>query len=235
MCLCKGKIRFLTTMTMIGILLISLFSTNTSVKAVEVLDKEAPNVLVIFSSKNNEIDEHQRMLDMLLGHFTDNIVFKASSQVEEKDLEEVTHLFYYGQQKEVLPQTFLQILQPYSGVMVAIGYNVDQIGDRFSFLNLLPIKAVIDEITLPHNSDKQLSFVPQLILNMYLVDHQHSRSLLMGRKKNNEYPLFVHQHTNYYFASPYIMPPFSIAFAEVLYEVFKEEGQMTNPAYIRLE
>ncbi|MCC5909360.1 MAG: polysaccharide deacetylase family protein, partial [Clostridiaceae bacterium] len=47
--------------------------------------------------------------------------------------------------------------------------------------------------------------------------------------------LFVHQHTNYYFASPYIMPPFSIAFAEVLYEVFKEEGQMTNPAYIRLE
>ena len=107
----EGKLHFIVTITIIGILLISLFSTCTSLKAHRELVKETPNILVVFSSQNDEIDEHQRILDMLLGGFTDNIVFKASSQVVKNDLEEVTHLFYYGQQREVLPKAFLEIVK----------------------------------------------------------------------------------------------------------------------------
>ncbi|SDJ86621.1 DUF2334 domain-containing protein [Natronincola ferrireducens] len=232
---CKEKLGFMITITIAGILLISLFSTSTSVKAHRGLVKETPNILVVFSSRNDEIDEHQRILDMLLGGFTDNIVFKASSQVVKNDLEEVTHLFYYGQQREVLPQTFLEIVGDYTGVMVVIGYNVEQIGNRFSFLDLLTDKAIIHQITLGDNPNKQLSFIPQIIFNIALVDNQKARVLLLGKNKNNEYPVFVQHGKNYYLASHYIKSPFSIAFAEVLYEVFQEEGQVQNPAYIRLE
>lgn len=231
----EGKLRFIVTITIVGILLISLFSTSTSLKAHRELVKETSNVLVVFSSQNDEIDEHQRILDMLLGGFTDNIVFKASSQVVKNDLEEVTHLFYYGQQREVLPKNFLEIVQDYTGVMVVIGHNVEQIDNRFSFLDLLTEKAVIDQIILANNPNKQLSFIPQVIFNIALVENQNSKVLLLGENEKNQYPVFVQHGNNYYLASQYIKPPFSIVFGEVLYEVFQQEGQMQNPAYIRLE
>lgn len=53
------------------------------VGAEESLDQSPPNVLVIFSSKNGEVDDHQRMLDLLLGHFSEQITFKSSYEVKE--------------------------------------------------------------------------------------------------------------------------------------------------------
>lgn len=235
MCLLKRKMRYVMSMGIVSIILFKLLPASAHANIAEEAEKEAPKVLVVFSSQDNDTDEHQRKLDMLLGRFTDNIAFKASTFVEEHDFEEVTHLFYYGQQKAVLPQDFLQMLEQYRGTMVAIGYNAEQIRERFSFINILPAQAVIDHISQTGNSNKSLSFLPILILNTYLVDTQSSRVLLTGKRGENEYPVFVSHYDNYYFASSSIEPPFSIALAEMLHEVFEGNTHITNPGYIRLE
>ncbi len=196
-----------------------------------------PKVLVVFSSKSGEVDEHQRMLDMLLGHFTDNIIFKASSQVNEDDLDKVDYLFYYGQQKEVLPRALVDIISNYEGTMVSIGYNADQFEERFAFVEWLSTNAVIEQVTLP-NLGKNFPFNPQLIINTNLAVDYETETLLLGKNKNQRFPMFVKNQNNYYFASSLLKPPFSLVFAEVLHEVFVEEP-LTNfgehPGYIRLE
>ncbi len=40
-----------------------------------------PKVLVIFSSQTNQVDEHQRLLDMLISHFTEDISFKIAARL----------------------------------------------------------------------------------------------------------------------------------------------------------
>ncbi|MBU9723309.1 MULTISPECIES: polysaccharide deacetylase family protein [Bacillaceae] len=214
------------------------YGTTNVVANDEISNEEWPNVLVIFSSRDDEMDEHQRMLDMLLGHFTANVTFISSSLVEEQDLDLVDYLFYYGHVKEVLPRQVIDMVNQFDGTIVTIGENADQFGERFSFIERSPTNAVIDEIELVEDPDKQLSFVPQYIFNISVVEDHHLETLLFGKKDNVRYPLFVKKQFHYYFASNILKPPFSILFAEVLYDVFKEdyrEVSEVNPGYIRLE
>lgn len=197
-----------------------------------------PKVLVIFSSKNNEYDEHQRMLDMLLGHFTENIKFVSSLDIQKSDLEQVDYLFYYGQQREFLSKSLVKIVTEFEEVFVAIGHNVEQFEDRFSFLEWAPYDVVIDQAYLVNNPAKQLSFIPQYVLNVNLVKEEQTEVVLNGKRANEEVPIFINNQIDYYFASNLLKPPFSILFAEALNDIFAEEyvtHSDTTLGYIRLE
>jgi len=216
-------------------LLISILFFPSHVKAFEKIEKKAPKVLVIFSTANNEIDRHQRMFDMLIGHFTDDITFKSSSKIEKKDFDGITHLFYYGQKKQSLPNNLVNMIDNYKGIIVAIGYNVDQIKSFSSFVGFIPKEVNIDKIYFSDNPNKNLSFKSINILNVYLVNTRNSNMLLVGKRGSYEYPLFIKQDKKYYFASPYMTPSFSIAFGDMLNEVFQRKCNIKNLAYIRLE
>lgn len=210
----------------------------THVAAVSMESEQAPNLLVVYSSENGEVDEHQRLLDMLLGHFSDKITFKASTEVKEKDVAQADYLFYYGQQREALPGTLVELITKYDGVLVALGHNAEQLGDRFSFIEWTVDPAIIDRITVKDDQDKQLTFIPQYLLKINVIDEQQTETLFIGKKDGEEHPLFVRNRTNFYFASTLLKPPFTIAFAEMLHEVFTEKplfGSETNLGYIRLE
>ncbi|MFL6554690.1 MAG: hypothetical protein ACJ8MO_01080, partial [Bacillus sp. (in: firmicutes)] len=58
------------------------------------------NVLVVFSSHSGEIDEHERLLDLLISHFSSNLQMKNSKQVKEEDLAGISQLIYYGHDQE---------------------------------------------------------------------------------------------------------------------------------------
>ncbi len=233
----KRIIRLALLMEILFIITIIFLLAGSNVMAAEKTKKEVPKVLVVFSSENGEIDQHQRTLDMLLGRFAEDIVFKSVSQVEKKDFEAITHLFYYGQQKKILSPAFVEMVQDYTGVMVAMGHNVEQIGGRFSFLESFPAEVAVDQFISVHAPDKKFSFIPQLIFDLGFSEYHSVETLITGKIGKAEYPFFVRCNNSYYFASPDIYPPFSIAMAEGLYDVFEEENAslMMHPGYIRLE
>ncbi len=222
---------------LIGSLLFTIQPDDNVVLAAETLINNVPNVLVVFSAANSEkIDEDLRKLDLLISHFTENIVFKPYSQIETTDMKQATHLFYFGQQEEILPPGFLDLVQRYTGVMVAIGYNAAQLGDRFLFMELCsPEEVLIDRISRYPFANQQLSFLPQPILEINVVEQSNVRPLLMGKAADNQYPLFIQHNQSYYFASTNIFGSLSIALAEGLNEVFGRENCGVNHCCIRLE
>jgi len=123
----------------------------------------------------------------------------------------------------------------FDGPVVAIGNNFEQFAERFNFIEQVPNEAIIDEMILSNNEAQQLTFTAQYVLNIKLLEDYESENLLIGKKDQAEFPLFIRQETDYYFASTVLKPPFSIPFAELLHDVFKEEHKATYTGYIRLE
>lgn len=211
------------------ILLLVLFPLHT--EALE--SNEEPQVLVAFSSTNGEMTEQQRMLDMLIGHFTANIVFKHVSEVTEKDIQSITHLFYSGNSKERLPDSFTNLLEAFNGPVIAIGHNVTQLGERFNFLKIHH-KERISSMELVGETDKVMHFFPRTIFKMEI---DMNTQVLIQAKHGKKYvfPMLVNSNNTYYYATETLAAPFDRFLAEVLHEVFEEQHDNVHPAYIRLE
>src|SRR5699024_3537967 len=121
----------LVTILMIGS--IYVYSSLNSAQAEE--SKEEPELLLIYSAKDGEINEKQRILDNLLTHFSANIQIISSDEVKAADLTNVEYLFYYGEVKEKLPKETIQLINEFPGSVTIFGQNVEQF-ERFSFLEM---------------------------------------------------------------------------------------------------
>ncbi|WP_240373981.1 polysaccharide deacetylase family protein [Bacillus piscicola] len=199
--------------------------------------EEDTRVLVIYSSKDGEMDEHQRKLDMLIGGFTKNIEFINSHNVRKKDLKQVTHVFYFGQIEEKLPKRFITLFDDYTGYFIALGYNSEYLGDAFQFMD--PLHEVgINEIVLMDGSEKTLDVGPEEAIEIELLDNEVD-VLLEGRMVEEDciHPVMVRQKKKYYFAFDNLLNDKDIMFGEGLQDIFpaQEEEEDVNPAYLRLE
>ncbi|GAA0308469.1 uncharacterized protein YdaL [Gracilibacillus halotolerans] len=195
--------------------------------------EEDPNVLVIYTTEDGEINDNQRYLDLLIGHFTQNIRFVSSDEVTKRDLRSVTHIFYYGQFATELPAKFETLFDEFEGTLVAVGYNAERLGDQFAFIE--PNHEVtVDQISLA-NEEASLD-----ISKLYVIEIQSSEDseiLIKGRMKNEDidYPIMVKQDSNYYYAFDTLDSQQSILFAEMLHDVFQADHEHKYTGYIRLE
>lgn len=196
-------------------------------------EKDGVKVLVIFTSRDGEIDEYQRSLDMLISHFTNNVTFISSEEVEKKDLLNVTHLFYFGQVNDELPTKFVTLFDDYDGIFVAIGYNSDKLGDKFAFVTPLHEREV-NEVYLTNNKESVLDVISQNIIHIEVTED--TEILLEGRKigETTSYPILVKKQNQYYYAVDNISSQKSILFGEILHDAFNV-NHAKHPAYIRLE
>ncbi|MEH7235357.1 polysaccharide deacetylase family protein [Bacillus sp. JJ1562] len=187
------------------------------------------SVLVVYSTKTGEISDQQRVLDLLVGHFTSNIKFRSTKEVTTEDLKDVTHLFYHGQIKETLPKNFKTALTKFDGTLVAIGHNFEQLSDRFSFMKV-ENEVSVSKIT---NDTESIIIFPQSILH---VTAENAETIVKASHgTENEYPLFLSKNQSYYYASPVIEKSKAIFLGEALHAVFGDEHAHIHPGYIRLE
>ncbi|WP_099159151.1 polysaccharide deacetylase family protein [Virgibacillus ndiopensis] len=226
------KKRLPQILMLVGILFMTLFTNGIQVDAENSAGND-PKVLVVYSSQSGEVNDNVRMLDLLTGHFTMNITFINTSEIEENDLKNVTHLFYFGQMKEQLPNSFTSILDSFNGTVVALGHNVAQLGKRFSFV-IPQGEAIFSKVLLMGKGEKVESIIPHTVLNVNTTK-ETEELIKVTHGSENVYPLFVKNKQNYYYASSDIKPPLSIYLGEVLHEVFDEEHENVHPGYIRLE
>ncbi|MDP5275274.1 polysaccharide deacetylase family protein [Chengkuizengella axinellae] len=189
------------------------------------------NVLVVYSSLGNEMNEKLRMFDLLLGGITNKSRFINENLLDSDDLEGVTHLIYIGEVRKKLSERTISIFEKFTGSMMVIGHNVEQINHRFSF-----IKA--DNETVIIGVSKSEDAEPNLFASNEQIRHIEWTSgdiLYCGFRGKECVPLVVSQNEDYYFAAYHALDPLSILQSEILHSFMKQELPRQHLAYIRLE
>jgi len=192
---------------------------------------ESRNILVVYSAWNEAIDASVRTLDLALGHFANKLTFKSDAAVTNEDIRDVTHLVYYGAIEKELPQTFKQIFSAYQGSVLALGHNVEQLPNRFSFMKL----SSKDEINKVSKTGSDSYELLELNYQIPRVELLEGEVVLQGWKGDQSTPLMVMHEDSAYYALPNVEAPFVFYLGEALHTYFHERHQGRRLAYIRLE
>ncbi|AVR00772.1 hypothetical protein OBCHQ24_17765 [Oceanobacillus iheyensis] len=196
-----------------------------SIKAQE----EKQHVLVVLSSNNEQADAQQHLLDMLIGHFTANITFKRSEDVQATDVKDTSHIIYYGAIKEKLPSSFIELINESPQQVVVIGYNAEQLMPDSNF------KTVEGDASFTSILYKQNEYDVEQQEFVMVQDDQNVNVLVEAVNEQGTVPLFTQKGRAWYYASANLFAPSSNILSEVLHEVFAENHQTTRQAYLRLE
>lgn len=190
------------------------------------------NVLVVYSSEHWQMDENIRLLNLSIGHFSNNVEYRNVNYLEESDLKDRTHLFYYGHIKENLDSEVGEIISSFDGPTMAIGYNTDQLGEKYSFLDVGEIQS-ISKIEYLGAADKTREIEENMVLETKL--EPGTEVLVEGEGPEGTFPLIVRNEQNYYQAGNALDKPYSVYFSQVLNTFFEAQPIDKTPAYIRLE
>ncbi|MFB6365363.1 DUF2334 domain-containing protein [Paenibacillus elgii] len=222
--------RTLRTVVWLGALLLLLLSHGTWASSAKEAD-EARKILVVYTTEDGTLSESVRNLDLLLGHFTRNVVFKSDEAVESDDLRDISHLVYYGAVPKSLPQQAVQLMGAYRGPVLAVGDNVGQLGERFSFVSG-------EQKVEIHKVSKQDSSSYDLLEHTYPIAQialRQGEAILQGWKGDQAFPLLAVDRNSFYFSAVNLDVPFLYYLGEGLYSFFREQPAAGRPAYIRLE
>lgn len=205
-----------------------LIPTHTSAQT-----SSKPKVLVLYSTEDDKITNNVQILNTQLGHFTNNITTKSLKQVNEiTNSSSYTHIIYIGEQKEKFPTEAKQLLENFSGPVVVLGQNVEQLSDRFSFITLKNNDIRINKIEYPSNKLENTLKEERLIQSF----DTNGTVLANALSSNSNNPLIVQHGTSYYVATPNLFDWMSHYVGEMLFSYFGQKP-MTNKveAYLRLE
>lgn len=196
--------------------------------------EDQEKVLVIYTADESEMGEDQRSLDMLLGHFTTDITFISSSEVDKKDLADVTQLFYYGTKAVELPDQFTTMFDDYEGTFTAIGYNANQLGEHFSFISY-EHEVEINSLYLTENKEQKLEDLSLETVEVH--PEQDAETLMKGKNESEDktYPVMVQQDNHFYYSIDTMYSNEVVLFGEALHDIFEVNHEDTHPGYIRLE
>ena len=115
--------RVLTILMLVLISTIIPFQKN-DISAAEI---KKHKVLIVYHNNSEEQQLEIRKLDLLIGHFTTDITIKQVNEVINKDeLNDFTHIFYFGQRKKSLSRDEILKLSNYTGVLFYLGKDIQQ-------------------------------------------------------------------------------------------------------------
>ena len=192
-----------------------------------------PKVLVLYSTEDDKITNNVQILNTQLGHFTNNITVKNLKEISKiTDSTSYTHIVYIGEKKEDLSTKAKQFLENFSGPVLVLGQNVEQLSNRFSFITSKETDIRIHTIEYPTNQLKNELHEERLMKEV----ETKGTTLAYALSADGTHPLIVQQGPSYYVATPNLFDWMSHYVGEMLFSYF-EQKPMTNKtlAYLRLE
>lgn len=193
----------------------------------------SPKVLVAYTTATGKITPTVRVLEMLIGHFTTHVTFENAAAVKPADLDKANYLIYIGANQQALPSTFRSDVTKFSGSVVAIGYNVSELGSRFSFMDGSS-QVVVNHLELP-SKHASISLKDSILLqDVRLLKSATVLETAAGKSFHG--PLLVQHNHDYYFATSNLLTAkVSIFLAQGLNDIFHAQPTPVHPAYLRLE
>lgn len=190
-------------------------------------------VLVLYSTEDNKITNNVQILNTQLGHFTKDITVKSLKEVKEStESSSYTHIVYIGEKKEDFSIAAKQFLENFSGPILVLGQNVEQLSNRFSFITSKETDIRIHTIEYPTNQLKNELHEERLMKKI----ETKGTTLAYALSADGTHPLIIQQGTSYYVATPNLFDWMSHYVGEMLFSYFgqKPETNKTS-AYLRLE
>ncbi|PGZ75095.1 DUF2334 domain-containing protein [Bacillus sp. AFS029637] len=192
-----------------------------------------PKVLVLYSTKDDKVTNNIQILNTQLGHFTNDITVKNLKEATTTtDSSSFTHIVYSGEKKEEFSTETKQFLENFSGPVLVLGQNVEQLSSRFSFITLKSNDVRVNKIEYPNKKLKNALEGERLIQS---VD-TNGTVLANASSSNNTNPLIVQNGTSYYVATPNLFDWMSHYVGEMLFSYFGQKPKTDKiSAYLRLE
>ncbi|EJQ75555.1 hypothetical protein IG7_00129 [Bacillus cereus HuA2-4] len=190
-------------------------------------------VLVLYSTEDNKITNNVQILNTQLGHFTKGITVKSLKEIKEStESSSYTHIVYIGEKKEDFSIAAKQFLENFSGPVLVLGQNVEQLSNRFSFITLKNDDIRVKKIEYPAHKLKNTLEEERLVRSL----DANGTVLANALNSSGTHPLIVQQGTSYYVATPNLFDWMSHYVGEMLFSYFgqKPETNKTS-AYLRLE
>lgn len=120
-----GKIlmRKITVLMLVLVGIIYPFTNMSLTKA----ESKQPKVLIIYHSESEEQKEEVRKLDLLIGHFTGDItIIQTNEVINKQNLDDFTHVFYFGQRSDDLGESEIPKMGDYKGAFFYLGIDVEE-------------------------------------------------------------------------------------------------------------
>ncbi|PGZ57464.1 hypothetical protein COE58_25455 [Bacillus cereus] len=192
-----------------------------------------PKVLVLYSTKEDTVTNNIQILNTQLGHFTNDITVKSLKEATTTtNSSSFTHVVYIGEKKEEFSTETKQFLENFSGPVLALGQNVDQLSSRFSFITLKSDDVRVNKIKYPSKKLENTLEGERLIQS---IDTKGT-VLANASSANNTNPLIVQHGTSYYVATPNLFDWMSHYVGEMLFSYFGQKPKTDKvSAYLRLE
>ncbi|HDR4562700.1 DUF2334 domain-containing protein [Bacillus cereus] len=192
-----------------------------------------PKVLVLYSTKEDTVTNNIQILNTQLGHFTNDITVKSLKEATTTTKSSsFTHVVYIGEKKEEFSTETKQFLENFSGPVLALGQNVEQLSSRFSFITLKSDDIRVNKITYPSKKLENTLEGERLIQSI----DTNGTVLANASSSNNTHPLIVQHGTSYYVATPNLFDWMSHYVGEMLFSYFGQKPKTDKvSAYLRLE
>ncbi|RWS40209.1 DUF2334 domain-containing protein [Bacillus mycoides] len=192
-----------------------------------------PKVLILYSTEDNKITNNVQILNTQLGHFTNDITVKSLNEVKEStESSPYTHIVYIGEKKEDFSIAAKQFLENFSGPVLVLGQNVEQLSNRFSFITSDETDIRTHTIEYPTHKLKNELQEERLMKKI----EAKGTTLAYALSADGNHPLIVHQGTSYYVATPNLFDWMSHYVGEMLFSYFGQQPETTKTsAYLRLE
>ncbi|MBA2175454.1 DUF2334 domain-containing protein [Halobacillus locisalis] len=216
---------------LIGIVIVISLFTSSHISALQSSTSEPLNLTVVFSSERQVLSEQQKRLDMLLSHFSSSITFTNVHKLKAKELSNTTHLIYFGEIRETLPNSFIKEFEAFNKTKMVIGHNHDQL-PGFQFVKANGI-ANMTKLSIPSQSDAIELSGPEQLFD--IRKSTYIRSWLTASNESNEFPVLIENNSQFYYADVHISLNDSILLGEVLHDIFKIPHNQVHPATLLLE
>ncbi|MCP8970084.1 DUF2334 domain-containing protein [Ectobacillus ponti] len=199
----------------------------------------ASKVLLLYSADSEEDMAQVRILDSLLGHFAGDIAVVSDEAFTPQTAAGYTHVFYAGLKRRKLPPAAAAYLNSFSGPLLAMGYNTEQL-QRFSFVTIgedinasgiFPPDAK-QPLPIVHADGEASSYA------LFQTSAAPSASVILYANRLEDgqpVPILLQDGQSYYFASDKIDNPYGQVLGEAMFPLFKTKPASGHNAYLRLE
>lgn len=194
---------------------------------------ETDKTIIIYSYEEEESLREIRILDSVIGQFTQDFLVIADTEVKKEDLLDVSHLIYVGADKIKIPENTLEAIGGFNGKFFAVGHNIEQLKGHFTWINV-DDEVLSGYVEIPNN-DYTITLSEERIIYQ-LADGTYSTiaNTYNDTNSSEKFPLIAYHENEYYFTGQSLFSPFGEVLAEGLYHFYSNK-EASHIRYLRLE
>lgn len=201
-----------------------------------IVNAEAPknkHILIIYSKDEPKDTVQVRILDSLLGHFSNNITIIEDNKLDTINKSTFNYIFYINLTAKKLSPEVGSFVDDFKGSVFIIGGSIEQSSKRFNFIKTNG-ETLINSVTLLSNHLEMPCSEDRIIVN--INPDTSAELLLLGRKKEGgNIPLLVKKNQSYYLGAESLFNPIGKALGEILFSFFNQPSEKQLHKYLRLE